>query len=116
MPSINFDLINDVLDKLKFLMAQPDVARIHPGRCIRFHRRKAKIAGTTPRRLHDTNATPHGLQHTPNNRTMKTLLAPTPATNGGEEIHQAPKPHHDRRRKLREPTLKDGTTNATAHP
>jgi hypothetical protein len=81
-------------------------ARIHPGRCIRFHRRKAKIADTTPRRLHVTNATQHGLQHNPQQPTTKTLLAPSPATNGGEEIHQAPKPCHDRRRKLREPTLK----------
>jgi hypothetical protein len=40
-----------------------------------------------------------------NNRTMKTLLAPSPTTNGGEEIHRAPKRRHDRRRKLREPTL-----------
>jgi hypothetical protein len=38
-------------------------SKIHPKRYVIFHRRKAKIAGTTPRRLYDTNVMPHDLQH-----------------------------------------------------
>jgi hypothetical protein len=82
-----------------------------------FIRRNAKIAGTMPKRLHDTNAAPHGLQHNPQQPNNKD----SPCTVLRHEWWEGDTPSSQTMSRPKKKTpgadsAKDGTTNATAHP
>lgn len=63
---------------------------------------------TTQKRLHDTNATPHGLQHILPQPTARIRVVSSPDTNGEGAIHRASKPRHNRRGKLPETNSNSG--------
>jgi hypothetical protein len=91
-------------------------SRIHPGRGIGFIEEEAKTACTTLKRLSDTNAMPHSLQLNPHRQTIRTRLVPSSAKNGKDEIHQASRPRHNRRRELHETDSNSGKAHANALP
>jgi hypothetical protein len=90
--------------------------KVHPGRCIDFIEEEAKTTNKTPKRLPDTNATPHGLTTQPTPINGRTHLVPSLAKNGEEAIHRASRQRHNQIWELHETESNSEKAQANALP